>query len=143
MRTDPERAVLADATGLYIRAQRPDDRWDSVDIAELDRDSLVEFVLSRGPVNDWARDIIVIILGHSRDGLAPSRCEHDSAPGSCPFTACRNFGEPPVALDARDLAKNVREVLETPDYYEAKPHKAHRDIEMVRRVLDRMVPNVP
>lgn len=75
--------------------------------------------------------------------MSGAYCLHSAAPGECAFTACRNFGEPPIALDARDLAKNVREVLETPEYYEAKPHKAHRDIEAVRDVLDRMVPDAP
>ncbi|QGJ88936.1 hypothetical protein PBI_TEAMOCIL_85 [Microbacterium phage Teamocil] len=78
MRTDPERAALADATGVYVRAQRPDDRWDSVDMAELDRESLIEFVKSRGPVTDWARDLVLLLLGHSRDGLDYSTAPTDA-----------------------------------------------------------------
>jgi hypothetical protein len=65
---DPERGNLADATGIFCRALR-DGRWTTVDIAELDRASLIEFVTSRGPVSNWARDITLILLGHSREGL--------------------------------------------------------------------------
>lgn len=70
LKTDPNRASFADATGIYCRAIRENGRWDSVDMAELDRDSLVQFVAARGPVTDWARDIVLILLGHHREGLA-------------------------------------------------------------------------
>ena len=66
---DPERSQFADTTAIYCRALK-DGHWHSLDIAELDRASLIEFIGSRGPVNNWARDIILILLGHSREGLS-------------------------------------------------------------------------
>lgn len=43
-------------------------------------------------------------------------------------------------FSARELARRLRLHLESPDYYEAKPHKAIRDLEHVRQTLDNMVP---
>lgn len=40
-----------------------------------------------------------------------------------------------AGLDAQARVDRALAVLESEDYYEAKPHKAHRDIEMVRRAL--------
>ena len=68
-KTDPERVSLRDATGVYDRAIGNDGRWGSYDIAELNRDSLVDFVRSRGEVSTWALHLILIMLGHDRDGV--------------------------------------------------------------------------
>ena len=40
--------ALHEATGLYVRSIGQDGRWGTYDMAELDRDSLVEFIRSRG-----------------------------------------------------------------------------------------------
>lgn len=56
-------------TGIYTRAIGQDGRWGSYDIAELDRDSLVRFIRSRGEVSAWAVHIILIMLGHDREGV--------------------------------------------------------------------------
>lgn len=50
-------------TGIFIRAQDGAGRWHSVDIAVLDRPSLIEFVTSRGEVSEWAQGIILHLLG--------------------------------------------------------------------------------
>jgi hypothetical protein len=65
---DPHRSHLANATGIYVRAL-DGQRWESLDIAQLDRASLIQFIESRGPVTPWARDIILIMLAHDREGL--------------------------------------------------------------------------
>ncbi len=52
-----------DATGIYIRA-KADEKWGSYDIAQLDKDSLLLFLRSRGGDNPWAEDCIGIMLGH-------------------------------------------------------------------------------
>jgi len=52
-----------EGTGIYVRA------WDvrgvhSVDIAALDRESLLTFLRSRGGDNKFAEDCVGILLGH-------------------------------------------------------------------------------
>lgn len=71
LRTDLRRQhdFADDPTGIYIRAIGADGRWGTYDIAQLDRDSLVEFVRSRGAVTTWALHIVLILLGHDRDGV--------------------------------------------------------------------------
>lgn len=70
LKTAPDRqGTLHEATGLYVRAQGQDGRWDTYDMAELDRDSLVEFIRSRGEVSTWAVHITLILLGHDRLGV--------------------------------------------------------------------------
>ena len=55
---------LSEATGIYIRAQRPDGRFDSVDIGVLTKDSLLDWLRSRGGSNPWAENTIGILLMH-------------------------------------------------------------------------------
>jgi len=61
MKADPKRKDLANATGIYVRALR-DGKWDSVDIAELDKLSLEEWL------KDLSKEelirVIEIIFGH-------------------------------------------------------------------------------
>lgn len=70
LRADPHREYEENGmtTGIYVRALR-NGHWQSVDMADLDRASVIQFVESRGPVTPWARDIILIMLGHDREGL--------------------------------------------------------------------------
>jgi hypothetical protein len=70
LRADPHREYEENGmtTGIYVRALR-NDQWQNVDLADLDRASVIQFVESRGPVTTWARDIILIMLGHDREGL--------------------------------------------------------------------------
>lgn len=51
-------------TGIYIRAKNHEDRWDSLDIAHLDKESLLAFLRSREGDNPWAEDVCGILLGH-------------------------------------------------------------------------------
>lgn len=81
LRYDAERATagLDEATGIYVRAQRPDGTWDNADIAELDADSLLTWLRSRGGSNPWAEQVVLILLGHPR--LAELRdAPHDTEP---------------------------------------------------------------
>ena len=64
LQIDENRIQHDGVTGIYIRAQGPDGKWDSYDIAQLDRDSLAEFARSRGEVSDWGMSIIWHLLGH-------------------------------------------------------------------------------
>lgn len=50
-------------TGIFVRAQDGAGRWHSVDIAVLDKASLIEFIVSRGEVSEWAQGIILCLLG--------------------------------------------------------------------------------
>jgi len=51
-------------TGIYIRAIDPSGNWNSVDIAQLDKQSLHAFLRSRGGENLWAENIVGILLGY-------------------------------------------------------------------------------
>lgn len=62
---DPRRLKkFEDATRIYVRAKDPDtDTYESYDIAQLDKDSLKEWLLSRNDTQ-WMLDVIFVILGH-------------------------------------------------------------------------------
>lgn len=65
--TDPERYQKygeENVTGIYVRAKNPDGEWKSVDIAVLDKPSLLRWLQSRGGDNRWAEDVVGILLGH-------------------------------------------------------------------------------
>jgi hypothetical protein len=67
MKTDPEReSNLPNNTGIYVRAMGADGRWDSFDISQLDRDSLHEWLRSRGGENLWAENVVLTLLGHEQ-----------------------------------------------------------------------------
>lgn len=52
-------------TGIFVRAKNSEGRWDSVDIAELDKESLLVWLKSRGGDNPWAESTVLILLGHT------------------------------------------------------------------------------
>lgn len=62
-RENPEHHGL---TGIFVRAIGQDGRWGSFDIAELDRDSLHQWLRSRGGENLWAENCVLILLGHEQ-----------------------------------------------------------------------------
>lgn len=64
LRADPERVDLG-STGIYVRAKRGE-KYDSIDIIELDRDSLQTWLRSRGGENEWAESCVAILLGHPK-----------------------------------------------------------------------------
>jgi hypothetical protein len=51
-------------TGIKVRAYL-DDEIGNWDIADLDRDSLLRFLRSRGGQNEWAENTVLIMLGHT------------------------------------------------------------------------------
>ena len=61
---DGDRHEQRGATGIYVRAKRAQ-KWDSVDIAELDHASLILWLRSRGGANEWAENVVAVLLGHS------------------------------------------------------------------------------
>lgn len=67
--TDSREQFCHGSTGVYIRAIGQDGRWGTYDIAELDRDSLVAFVRSRGSVSTFALHLVLIWLGYDREGV--------------------------------------------------------------------------
>lgn len=66
---DREGEQLHGLTGIFDRAIGQDGRWGTYDIAELDRASLIDFVRGRGEVSTWALHIVLIMLGHDREGV--------------------------------------------------------------------------
>jgi hypothetical protein len=62
LNVDPER-LQAYPTGIPIRANLHG-KWGTYDIANLDKDSLLEWLQSRGGVNRMAEDIVGVLLGH-------------------------------------------------------------------------------
>lgn len=54
LKIDAKRALLGDetnVTGIFVRAQHEDGRWENVDIAALDKPSLLAWLKSRGGDN--------------------------------------------------------------------------------------------
>ncbi len=51
-------------TGILVRAMGLNDKYISVDIADLDKASLLIWLKSRGGDNKWAEDCVGILLGH-------------------------------------------------------------------------------
>lgn len=64
LKVDPARDELH--TGIFVRAKNAEGGWDSVDIAELDRDSLHAWLRSRGGENLWAENCVMQLLGHDQ-----------------------------------------------------------------------------
>jgi hypothetical protein len=64
VKVDKDRIGGFGNTGIYVRAKNRMDKWDSVDIADLDRDSLHTWLKSRGGDNLWAENVVMILLGH-------------------------------------------------------------------------------
>lgn len=60
---DPVRTDCYPETRIYVRAKRSD-KWESVDIGELDRESLMIWLRSRGGDNPWAESTVALLLGH-------------------------------------------------------------------------------
>lgn len=59
---DPNR-IGKNSTGIYIRAKYQES-WGSYDIYELDKESLIKFLKSRGGDNQWAENVVGVMLGH-------------------------------------------------------------------------------
>lgn len=53
-------------TGVFVRGQYPDLNWGNQDMVMLDKPSLLEFLRSRGGENEFAEDIVGILLGHGK-----------------------------------------------------------------------------
>jgi len=67
LKTDParEEEFAEIKTGIYIRAWSDSkNKFVSADILHLDKDSLLEWLKSRGGDNPWAEDVVGILLGH-------------------------------------------------------------------------------
>lgn len=63
MKIDPTRTDLPE-TGIYVRALNVEGRWDNIDLAHLDKESVLEFLQSRGGDNQWAENTVGVLLGH-------------------------------------------------------------------------------
>jgi hypothetical protein len=66
MKIDSTRAKVPD-TGILCRAYDSEGNPGSYDIAHLDRESLFEWLRSRGGDNIWAENTVAILLGHEVD----------------------------------------------------------------------------
>lgn len=66
LKIDPERRTKFNLhkTGIFVRAQDEDGKWHSTDIVNLDAESLLEWLRSRGGQNVWAEETVGILLGH-------------------------------------------------------------------------------
>lgn len=67
LKTDPDREqeFANIKTGIYIRAwSDAEDKFVNADIFHLDKESLLEWLKSRGGDNPWAEDVVGILLSH-------------------------------------------------------------------------------
>jgi hypothetical protein len=63
---DPARVEFPE-TGIYVRAKNMFGKWDNIDIAHLKRDSLLDWLRSRGGDNLWAENTVLLLLAHSTE----------------------------------------------------------------------------
>jgi len=82
LKVDPERFDRDGQTGIFIRALHPEtERWGSYDIAQLDKDSLLAWLIAKG--EEWTLNTVGILLGHGHLLENPSgpvvlrNCEDD------------------------------------------------------------------
>ena len=64
---DPQRAEMAEnfpKTGIFVRAKDQTGKHQSVDIALLNKASLLALLRSRGGQNEWAENTVGLLLGH-------------------------------------------------------------------------------
>ena len=78
LKADPKRMGLKE-TGIYVRAWVPDGGPKSVDLAELDRDSLVSWIRGSqekiGLEVNFAERLILSLLGHEMSDGNQQRSE--------------------------------------------------------------------
>jgi uncharacterized protein (DUF927 family) len=51
-------------TGIFVRAKFPNGKWDTADIIILTKESLIEWLESRGEKNEWAESCVGLLLGY-------------------------------------------------------------------------------
>jgi hypothetical protein len=64
---DPQRVETAEnfpRTGVFVRAKDQSGKHQSVDIALLNKASLLALLRSRGGRNEWAENMVGLLLGH-------------------------------------------------------------------------------
>jgi len=54
---------MESVTGIYIRAMTPGGKWDNADLAQLDRESIIEWTKSR---ENGALNTLLILLGYDQ-----------------------------------------------------------------------------
>lgn len=53
------------STGIYVRAKTSKGTsWDNTDILFLTKESLFNWLRSRGGSNEWAENCVALLLGH-------------------------------------------------------------------------------
>lgn len=62
--TLPANGTEISNTGIFVRAKLGD-KWGSYDISELTLDSLRMWLRSRGGANEWAENVVCMLLGHA------------------------------------------------------------------------------
>ena len=64
--SDPSVLPIGNETRIFVRAQDIDGSWRSVDIACLDRESLLVWLRSTEGGNPWTRteNVVLLILNH-------------------------------------------------------------------------------
>lgn len=74
-----------DLTGIYVRAKTTDTdeqpgQWVNADIAQLDRESLVRWLRSRGDGESFAESVVLSLLGHPQGEDDPYGIDHLQPP---------------------------------------------------------------
>lgn len=63
--TSDTSARFISLTSIYVCCQNPDNQqFEAIDIAFLDRQSLLDWLQSRGGNNPWAENTVLLMLGH-------------------------------------------------------------------------------
>ena len=64
VKIDQERVNDCGSTGIFVRAQDESGKWHSVDILQITKESLLEWLKSGGGDNKLAENTIGILFGH-------------------------------------------------------------------------------
>jgi len=76
LKVDPKRAdEYEDECGIYVRAVTIDGEWINADIFQLTKESLFEFLRSRGGKNEWAENVVALLLGHGQFDLVEEKTQ--------------------------------------------------------------------
>jgi len=66
LRCASDRMDLVDATPIYVRALDPEGNMIAANLAQLDADSVIRWLRSKGEYSTIAEQTVLVLLGHRR-----------------------------------------------------------------------------
>lgn len=108
LKQDPERIKEGFRdTGIFVRAQNKNGKWETTDIVHLDSQSLLEWLRSRGGQNVWAEETVGILLGHPHSLHAETVQATDTPPRAVKPVASNFIDDVHQMLEAYVLTSSL------------------------------------